>query len=212
MKAFGAALLLIFSLGLVPGAALAQGIYSCVDAKGRKITSDRPIPECLDRVQQQFNANGTVRRDIGPSLSPAEQAAADDRARAEKQEQSRKNEEKRRERALLARYPDQESHDRVRATSLAHIAETIRTAKQQIDELATARKQLDTQMEFYKANPAKAPATLRHQIEDNEARVAAQRRFIGDQEAERNRVNAQFDDELVILKRLWQQASALTTH
>ena len=31
---------------------LVQGIYTCTDAKGRKLTSDRPIPECHDREQR----------------------------------------------------------------------------------------------------------------------------------------------------------------
>ena len=29
-------------------------IYSCIDAKGRRLTSDRPIMECLDREQTQY--------------------------------------------------------------------------------------------------------------------------------------------------------------
>ena len=50
-------------------AAVAQpAIYSCVDGKGRRITSDRPIPECLDREQKELNPSGTVRRSVGPNL------------------------------------------------------------------------------------------------------------------------------------------------
>ena len=40
----------------------AGGIYTCVDAYGRRITSDRPIPECMDREQRQLSSSGVSRR------------------------------------------------------------------------------------------------------------------------------------------------------
>ncbi|WP_432214584.1 DUF4124 domain-containing protein, partial [Salmonella enterica] len=36
------------------------GIYTCVDAKGRKLTADRPILDCIDREQKELNASGQV--------------------------------------------------------------------------------------------------------------------------------------------------------
>ena len=36
-------------------------IYSCVDANGRKLTSDRPIAECANRDQKLLNADGSVK-------------------------------------------------------------------------------------------------------------------------------------------------------
>ena len=50
------------ALGGVCTTALAQtppvvgGVYTCVDAKGRRLTADRPIPECTDREQRQPEA------------------------------------------------------------------------------------------------------------------------------------------------------------
>ena len=35
-------------------------IYSCIDAHGKRITSDRPIPECAAREQRVLNADGSV--------------------------------------------------------------------------------------------------------------------------------------------------------
>lgn len=184
--------------------ASAQSIYTCVDARGRKFTSDRAIPECIDREQKELNPSGTVRRNVGPTLSPVELAAQEEVQRKAVAENNRRSEEKRRDKALLARYPDKASHDRVRAESLVHIAEVIRTARHQIDDLRKQRKLIDAEMEFYKSNPAKAPSVLRRQVEDNVANIEAQQRFIGDQEAEKNRVNARFDEELARLNSMWQ--------
>jgi hypothetical protein len=44
------------------------GVYTCIDAKGRKLTADRPIPECTDREQKILNPSGTVKAKVGPSL------------------------------------------------------------------------------------------------------------------------------------------------
>ncbi len=186
----------------------AQSIYTCVDAKGRKITSDRPIPECMDREQKELNPSGSVRRSVGPTLSAVELAAQEENHRKAVAENVRRNEEKRRDKVLLARYPDRASHDRVRAESLVQIAEVIRTARQQIEDLRRQRRQIDAEMEFYKSNPAKAPAVLRRQIEDNIASIDAQQRFIGDQESEKNRVNARFDEELARLSPMWQASAS----
>jgi len=55
----------------VPGAA---GIYSCVDAKGRTLTADRPIAECSDREQRELSPSGMTRRRLEPTYTAREQA------------------------------------------------------------------------------------------------------------------------------------------
>ena len=41
--------------------------YTCVDSKGNKRSSDRPIPECSDREQRVLNKDGSLRRVIPPT-------------------------------------------------------------------------------------------------------------------------------------------------
>ena len=74
---------------------------------------------------------------------------------------------------------------------------------QQLAELAGQRKAIDADFEFYKSDPAKAPASLKRRLEEHESSVAVQKRFIADQEAEKKRVNLRFDEELVKLNQLW---------
>ncbi|RYF30669.1 MAG: DUF4124 domain-containing protein, partial [Comamonadaceae bacterium] len=45
--------------------------------------------------------------------------------------------------------------------------------------------------------------SIRRQIEDNMQSVAVQNRFIGEQEDEKRRVNARFDEERLRLRQLW---------
>jgi hypothetical protein len=188
------------------GAAQAQAIYTCVDAQGRRITSDRPIMECIDRSQKELNPSGTVRRHVGPSLTASERAQAEARERKTAEEQARANEEIRRNRALLARYRDQAAHDRARADAVALVDDVLAAAGQRTVELDKQRKLLDQELEFHPNTPPdKLPAKLRSQLQEYETNVAAQRRFIADQEAERKRVNDRYDDELARLRRLWAE-------
>lgn len=193
--------------GAVAGAS-AQAIYTCVDAKGRRLTSDRPIIDCIDREQSQITPGGQVVRRIGPSLTADERAAEEARARRAQEERNRQLEEKRRDRALLARYPDRASHDKDREQALETVDEVIKSAYTRIGELRAERKRLDAEMEFYRADPKKVPATLRRHIDENEQQLAAQTRFIQNQDDEKRRINARYDEELQHLKPLWQQHAA----
>ena len=185
------------------GSLVTPGVYTCIDAKGRKLTADRPIPECTDREQKILNPSGTVKAKVGPSLTAQERADLELKEKREIEERSRTADEKRRDRALLIRYPNKGVHDQERAEALAQIGVVVQAAKNRLDELNKQRVAIDAEMEFYKKDPSKAPSYLRRQLEDNIQSQAVQRRFMGEQEGEIKRVNARFDDELVRLRQLW---------
>jgi len=136
------------------------GVYTCVDAKGRKLTSDRPIPECTDREQKVLNPSGTVKTKVGPTLTAQEKAELEQKERRAAEEQGRASEEKRRDKALLTRYPSKTVHDQERQEALSQITVVIKAATNRLDELVRQRKLLDDEMEFYKKDPTKAPAYL----------------------------------------------------
>jgi len=188
-----------------------SGVYTCIDAKGRKLTADRPIPECTDREQKVLNPSGTVKTKVGPSLTAQEKAELEQKERREAEERNRTADEKRRDRALLTRYPNRAVHDQERIEAMAQIKVVIQAAKNRLDELIKQRIGIDDEMEFYKKDPSKAPAYVRRQLEENIQSQAVQRRFIQEQEAEIRRVNVRFDDELVRLRQLWTTGSATST-
>lgn len=183
-----------------------QGIYTCIDAKGRKLTADRPIPDCADREQKVLNPSGTVKARVGPTLTARERAEQEAVQKAEREERARLNEERRRDRALMVRYPNKAVHDKERADALAQINVVRQAAVNRVDELMRQRGGIDTEMEFYAKDPAKAPASLRRQVDEVTHSLAVQGRFIADQDAELKRVNDRFDEELVRLRQLWAPA------
>lgn len=188
------------------GGAWSQGgIYTCVDAKGRRLTYDRPIAECLDREQKELNPNGTVRRTIGPSLTQPERAALQEQERKAAEELSRQAEERRMLRALLARYPTQAVHDGERAKALQSAEDTILASQRRIADLRLERKKLDTETEFYKT-PAQWPVKLKRQVEELEHQIEGHQRLVTSLEEEKKRVERRFDEELWRLRTLWAQA------
>lgn len=183
-----------------------QSIYTCTDAKGRKITSDRPIAECLDRDQTELNDSGMVKRIVKPTMTAVERAAYEEKINQELSEQNRRSEERRKNRALVARYPNQTAHDRERKDALSSLDAATASAQTRLTNLRTQSKKLDEEMEFYKKDPSKAPPRLKQQINDNKASIEAQLRFLEGQKEEAKRINTRFDRELEKLNELWGAA------
>ena len=190
------------------GGAQSQNIYSCIDAKGRRITSDRPIVACLDREQELRGKTGTVREVVPPSYTREERARLEEKRKEEQAAQARVMEEKRRDRALLIRYPNQAVHDKERQEALAQIDEVIAAVNKREVALVAQRKEVDLEMEFYQSDPSKAPMWLKRKAEDIEKQQVVQKRFLDEQAQEKTRINARFDEELVKLRQLWQGSAA----
>ena len=183
--------------------AAAQNIYTCVDSKGRTLSADRPIAECIDRQQRELAPSGVLKRQLGPALTEHEQAAQDDKDRRLAERRAREAEDRRRDRALLQRYPARAAHDQARAAALVQVDEVIKVSNKRRADLLEQRKMIANDLEFYIRDPSKAPATLKRRLEENDRSLAGQQKFIADQEQEKKRVNQRFDDELARLTQLW---------
>ena len=176
-------------------------IYTCIDASGRKLTSDRPIAACNEREQRVLNADGSVRRVVQPTPTADERAEREAREREAAAEHAAKQDAIRRDRNLRARYPDAATHEKAREAALDDIRKAMKASQDRIALLAKERKPLLDETEFYvgKALPAK----LRAQLDANDASAGAQRSLILTQQAEVVRINALYDAELERLRKLW---------
>src|SRR5688500_9929328 len=93
-------------------------IFSCTTADGRKLTSDRPIAECMAREQRVHNRDGSVRAVYPPSLTADERAEKEARERAALAEKLAQQDAIRRDRNLAARYRDEATHAKAREAAL----------------------------------------------------------------------------------------------
>ena len=194
--------LMVFLTG-VGSLADAQNIYTCVDSKGRTLSADRPIAECIDRQQRELAPSGVFKRQLGPTLTEHEQAAQDEKDRRLAEKRAREAEDRRRDRALLQRYPARPAHDQERAAALVQVDEVIKESNKRRVELLDQRRVIANELEFYVKDPSRAPASLKLRLEENEKNLSGQQKFIGEQEQEKRRVNQRFDNELARLTQLW---------
>ncbi len=210
----GAACLVLAASTTTPWAQSAGGptpqIYTCTDASGRKLTSDRPIVECNDREQIILNPSGTIKARIGPVLTPYEQSQSEARLRAEQKERAKKEEEKRMDRALLMRYPNRLAHQKDRENSLEQVLVVKQVGVARLNDLLAERSKLTDEMAFYAKDPSKAPAKLQRQIAGVTQSLAEQERFLAEKDKEVQRVNARFDEDQQRLELLWQANQAPT--
>lgn len=193
---------------VVSAPALAQkatetGIYSCIDALGRRLTADRPISACLDREQRVYGPSGVERARVGPALTEVEREALAAQRRQQLQAEQRARDEVRRLRALAYRYPDKEAHDIERAAAIAQIDDLAALGQRRVADLRSERRKLDAEMEFYAREPAKAPLALRRQITQSDEALAEQARYLAAQDQEKRRLHQRFDAELAQLRQLW---------
>lgn len=179
----------------------AGGIYTCIDDKGRKLTSDRPILECNSKEQRILNRDGSTRDVRPPTMTAEERAEAEARERKANEARLAAAEAVRRDRNLMARYRDEAAHSKARAAALDTVKLAIRASEIRLKELAVERKPLLDEVEFYKGKPL--PPKLKAQLDANDVAVEAQKTAMANQEAELVRVNRLYDIELERLKKLW---------
>ena len=184
----------------------APAIYTCIDANGKRLTSDRPIAECLAREQRLLNPDGSLRRIVPPTPTPEERAEQEARERQAAALRVQQQDAIRRDRNLILRFPNEAVHNKARAAALDDIHAAVQLSEKRIAVLAAERKPLLDESEFYP--DGKLPLKLRQQLDANDAASEAQRSLIQNQQAEIVRINMRYDAELERLRKLWRGVPA----
>ncbi|MDH5540500.1 MAG: DUF4124 domain-containing protein [Rhizobacter sp.] len=179
----------------------AAQIYSCTDANGKRLTSDRPILDCIDREQRVHNSDGSVRKIVPRTLTAEERAEKEARERDAANDRLTRQDATRRDRNLMVRYPNEAAHQKAREAALDHLRKSMAASELRMAALAKERKPLMDETEFYVGKPL--PIRLKRMIDANDATAAAQQALIQDQKHEMERINALYDSELDRLKLLW---------
>jgi Domain of unknown function (DUF4124) len=194
------------TLWLVAGHDAWAGIYQCVDANGKKLTSDRPIAACFDREQRELRPDGSTKRVVPPTMTSDERNALEAKEREELAKRVNIKDAVRRDRLLAARFPNEAAHNAAREVALNDARRAVQLSETRITSLTTERKPLLDESEFYVGKPL--PAKLKQLLDANDAATDAQRSLLQNQQEEIVRINANFDAELERLRRLWSGAAA----
>jgi hypothetical protein len=204
-RLFGCALLA--SSGLTCAQANAPSgnqVFTCINAAGRALTSDRLIGECMDREQRVLSRDGTLLRVVPASLTADERAEKEAHDRRLAAEREAKSEAVKRDRNLVQRFPNAAAHQKAREQALEVTQFAITQSEARLVDLERERKPLIEETEFYKGK--QMPGKLKGQLDANDAAAAAQKELLVQQKAELERASKLYDTELAHLKKLWAGA------
>jgi hypothetical protein len=176
-------------------------IYTCTDERGRRLTSDRPIVDCIAKEQRVLNHDGSQRTVLPPTLTAEERALYEARERDAAQARAAQADAVRRDRNLVARYPDEATHRKAREGALDTVRLAIKATELRLRDLSGERKPLIDEAEFYQGRVM--PPKLKAMLDANDAAVEAQRSAVANQQAELARINSLYDAELDRLRKLW---------
>lgn len=197
---------LYLSLFLAVGNAHAQ-IYMCKDAAGRTITSDRPIPECADRVIRELDGAGRTRREIRPPPT------AEERRQTALQEEKRKadelaaDEQRRNDRLLRSRFRSEDDLDAARTQSIAVVEEQLKRERTKLASSEKQQQKTQAEIESLKKRNAPVPVSTQQQLADELQSADDTMNKIQEYEAEIAQINAKYD---AMLKRYREMAGGAT--
>ena len=166
-------------------------IYTCKDANGKTITSDRPLPECQGREGRVLSGQGATVKKIEAPLTPEQQAARDAEDQKKRQEEELRREQARRDKALLNTYAGVDDIESKRQRALAQVEREARESERRISLLERQASENRAEAEFYKKK--QMPADLKRKLDENEAALKAEQHLLASKKSEVAQVNVKFD-------------------
>ena len=129
----------------------AQAAFKCVDEKGRTHIGDTPPEQCSKVVMYEVTRTGQVLRTIQPTLTEEQVKARIAEEDKRKEAEKISAEQKRKDLALLATYSSESEVDVARDRNIEPIQARIKLGKERIAAIDKRSKELDEELEFYKA-------------------------------------------------------------
>jgi chromosome segregation ATPase len=194
--------MLCFAMALAFAPA-AFAAYKCVDEKGVTRIGETPPDECANVPMQEIRG-GHVIRTIAPSLTPEQVKAQQDAAEKTRQAQKEAAEQQRKDLALLNTYATDREIDMTRDRNVEPINSRIKVARERMAAVDKRSKEIEEEMEFYKAGKGKAgkdgksapretPEQLKADLERGKKEKAALEKSIAGYEKEIEQVRAKYD-------------------
>lgn len=120
-----ASLLAAVCAAFAAGQSAAQ-LYKWTDANGKTHYSDTVPPDSVDRARKEMRTDGVVKNSMERAMTPEEKRQAGLKAAEDEKTRIAQGERERKDKALLATYPDLKDFDRVRDRNLAALDDEIK--------------------------------------------------------------------------------------
>ena len=168
-------------------------IYTCKDASGKTLTSDRPIPECQGREGRVLSTQGTTIKKIEVPLTEEQEAARAVEEEKKKAAATVRAEQARRDKALLGTYQNIDDLESKRQRALLAVEREMKDATRRVSQLENQEKEIKLEQEFFKKK--QMPADLKRRVDENEGALRAERSLMTSKKDEVTQVNLKFDED-----------------
>lgn len=168
-------------------------IYTCKDANGKTITSDRPLPECQGREGRVLSKSGTTVQTIEAPLTDEQRAVREAEEEKKKEAAVVRAEQLRRDKALLSTYQNLDDLESKRQRALLQVEREMRESEKRMGVLGKAEQENKQEQEFYKRK--QMPAELKRRVDENEGALRAEKLLLASKKDEIVQVNQKFDDD-----------------
>lgn len=188
--------LAVLSVLVVAQGVLAQAssrIYTCKDASGKTITSDRPLPECQGREGRVLSKTGTTVQTIEAPLTDEQRAAREAEEEKKKEAAVLRAEQLRRDKALLSTYQNLDDLESKRQRALLQVEREMRESEKRVSLLEKAEQENKQEQEFYKRK--QMPGELKRRVDENEGALRAERLLLASKKDEIIQVHQKFDED-----------------
>lgn len=201
---------LLRSVALIICAFSIQGaqaeIYTCKDAAGRTITSDRPIPECADRAMFVRQNPGQSQREIPRPKTLEERRKAEAEQEKQKVADQLEDQRKRDELYLLANFKSENDIEIARQKLLDVVNEKIRVGNDQLKAIDHLLDELQAEQQNGTTKTPAENANLQSRASQLVLSIKNSRESVARYEVEKQLINTQYDDILnryreIVLKR-----------
>ena len=188
----------------------AGAAYKCTDEKGVTHIGDTPPSGCATVMMYEISRTGAVIRNIDPTPTPEQlKARLEDDAR-KKEAEKLAADQKRKDLALLSSYSSEREVDVARDRNIEPLNGRIYNSKDRLKVIDKRLKELDDEMEFYKAGKSKtakareAPMSVTHELQRLRAEKDALDKSIAGSEREIETLKVKFDAD----KKRWLDLKA----
>ena len=168
-------------------------IYTCKDASGKTITSDRPLPECQGREGRVLSKTGTTVQTIEAPLTDEQKAAREAEEEKKKETAVVRAEQLRRDKALLGTYQNLDDLESKRQRALLQVEREMRESEKRMSLLEKTEQENKQEQEFYKRK--QMPVELKRRVDENEGALRAEKLLLASKKDEIVQVNQKFDDD-----------------
>lgn len=197
-----AKLILTFFVFIFSDVSMAQKIYKCIDLSGKSYLSDRFVVACQDKEQVILSSNGFIKERVLPAKTDSEKAELKIMKEKDLAIFLQKQEEQRRDKALLGRFPTKKDHDKDYELLKNQIDAVRAIGQKRSGELAIEEVALKEKMknkDLYNS--------LIGQYEEVKRSIASQARYLFAQDQELERIRNKFTEEDARLTPLWNKSS-----